>query len=78
MKKLLQTTVNAMIVLLSVFLLGIFLPLLVSIFLMSMGVLSGQECVSSNPFWYFSIIGWIFAALYVNIQVRKLPNNIAI
>lgn len=71
MKKTLNALITGILVLLSIFLLGIFLPILTSLVLILTTDTSSQDCITSTPFWLFSILGWSIAATYINEELKK-------
>lgn len=71
MKKTLNALITGILVLLSIFLLGIFIPILTSLLLIITSNTSTQDCITSLPFWLFTIVGWIIAAIYVNDELKK-------
>jgi Mn2+/Fe2+ NRAMP family transporter len=76
MKKIIVNDLTvASIVLFSVFVLGLFLPMLVVSFLALFTNYKLIDMVLSGPFWFLTGIGWIMAAFYMNDSVKKHPNG---
>jgi hypothetical protein len=71
MKHLIEKISYTIFVLLSVFLLGILFPLLISVFVSSTTEVTFSECVEFVPFWIGSFLGWIIAIFYVNEKVTE-------
>lgn len=71
MKNLIEKLAYTMLVLLSVFILGIFFPLLTSIFVASTTKTTFSECIEFVPFWVVSFIGWFIAIFYVNEKITE-------
>jgi len=71
MKNLIEKLANSMLVLLSVFILGIFFPLLTSIFVASTTEITFSSCVSFPPFWIGCFLGWVIAIFYVNEKITE-------
>lgn len=72
MKTLLNKTLFAIVILLCIFILGITSSIIVSTFITITTELRLQDCIISGPFVFFSIIGIIISAIYINEQIRKL------
>lgn len=66
MKTLLYKILEAIIVLLSVFILGILIPILTSLILVTFSNMQFDECICSGLFWTFTVISWFFAGTYIN------------
>lgn len=73
MKHLLKKLFFALVVLLSIFILGIFVPMIISIFISIVTDATLTDCIQTVPFVLFSIIGFICSAIYINEQVKDLP-----
>lgn len=71
MKTTLKTLLNGILILLSIFLLGIFFPILVSLLLIINTNISLEECIITNTFWIFTIVGWFVAAIFMVEQFIK-------
>lgn len=71
MKTFIKKILYTLIILFSVFLLGIFIPLLISLFIFVFTEFSIVKCISSVPFWIFTILGWIISSFYVNGIVKE-------
>jgi hypothetical protein len=72
MKHLLKKLLFALVVLLSIFILGIFVPMIISLFITMVTEATLTDCVKTAPFILFSIIGIICSAIYINEQVKDL------
>jgi tryptophan-rich sensory protein len=66
MKNLINKTFNTLLILLSISILGIFIPLIVSFFISILTPATFLDCSTTVPFWLFTVIGWIASAVYVN------------
>ena len=66
MKKLINQVFYALICLTSIFILGIFIPVMISLFATLSTPATFVDCTTSVPFWIFTIIGWFVSAIYVN------------
>jgi flagellar biosynthesis protein FliQ len=71
MKNLIQKLAYTMLVLLSVFILGIFFPLLISVFVASTTKITFSECIEFVPFWVICFLGWFIAIFYVNEKITE-------
>lgn len=70
--QLLLTLVKSLLMLLSVFILGLFTPFMVSTFIvLTNDIVTYSDCVTTFPFWLFTLIGWIVASVYINEEVTK-------
>lgn len=70
--KLLLTLIKSLLILLSVFILGLFVPFMVSTFIvLTNDIVTYSDCVTIFPFWLFTLIGWIVASVYINEEVTK-------
>lgn len=56
----------AFVALISIIVLGLLVPMLVSTFVVLTTRTTLEECVISVPFWIFTILGWLIACIYVN------------
>lgn len=72
MKNLINKVFNTILILLSITILGIFIPLIVSFFISILTPATFADCTISIPFWLFTIIGWIISAAYVNDVITEL------
>lgn len=72
MKHLLKKLFFALVVLLSIFILGMFVPIIISIFITITTDATLQDCIQTVPFILFSVIGVIIAGCYVNEEI--IPN----
>ncbi len=67
MKQLLKKTFEAIIILITIFLLGILLPTITSLYIVIFNNdVTMTMCTNSEIFWVFTIIGWCIALAYVN------------
>ena len=66
MKNLIKTVFNSLLILISISILGISIPLIVSLFISILTPATFLDCSVSVPFWLFTVIGWIVSAVYVN------------
>jgi flagellar biosynthesis protein FliQ len=71
MKNLIEKLAYTMLVLLSVFILGIFFPLLISVFVASTTEITFSECIKFVPFWVICFLGWFIAIFYVNEKITE-------
>jgi uncharacterized membrane protein YvlD (DUF360 family) len=71
MDTIVKKTVEAVLILLSIFLLGLFTPVITSVFITITTDIIFQECVQSLFFWLITVSGWIIAACYINEHVTK-------
>lgn len=71
MKTLSIKILNAFLILLSIFLLGIFIPMISSIFITITTETTLSECIESLPFWIITFMGWIVAGTYINEELTK-------
>ena len=55
----------------SIILLGLLIPMLLSIFVIMTTKVTITECVQYPPFWIVAVIGWICAAIYINDIVTR-------
>ncbi len=72
MKHLLKKLFFALVVLLSIFILGIFVPMIISIFISIVTNATLQDCIQTVPFILFCVIGNIISACYISIQLENL------
>ena len=71
MKTIIIKTLEGLLVLLSIFVLGIFVPLLISLFIIITTDTLLQECIQTAPFFLFTIIGWIVSSVYINEIINR-------
>jgi hypothetical protein len=71
MINLINKFIEALLVLLSIFVLGIFIPLLISIIVTLTTNATVVDCITFPAFWIISFIGWIIATVYINDVVNK-------
>jgi len=72
MKHLLKKLLFALVILLSMFILGIFVPMIISLFITMVTESTLADCVKTAPFILFSITGNICSAIYINEQLKDL------
>lgn len=67
MKQLLKKTFEAIIILITIFLLGILIPTITSLYIVIFNNdITMTMCTNSEIFWISTIIGWCIALVYVN------------
>jgi hypothetical protein len=66
MKTLISKTFNAIVIIICTFILGISVPMIVSILLLLLTPATFADCTNSVPFWLFTVIGTIISGVYVN------------
>lgn len=69
MKNLFEKVGIAFIALISIIALGLLVPMLVSTFVVLTTSSTLEQCVTSVPFWIFTILGWIISGIYVNESI---------
>lgn len=72
MKNLVNRILHAIVILSSILCLGIFIPIIVSVFISILTPATFIDCTTSVPFWIVTIIGWFVATAYVNDIVTEL------
>lgn len=72
MKTLLKKVLFALVVLLSIFVLGIFVPTLFVLFISIITPMTLMEGFISGPFWLITLFGLICSSVYINDQIRNL------
>lgn len=76
MKTIIKNILFTLLMLLSVFILGITLPTLVSSFIVLTTKTTFEECVLSGPFWFISFFGWFISSIYINdLYKEHILNN---
>ena len=70
MKKLFKTLPFALATLLCVFILGIAVPMIASLFIIITTDATLQECIQTVPFMLFSVLGNIGSAIYINDEIK--------
>lgn len=70
MKKFIKTVLFAVLILLSVLVLGFLVPTCISLFIVNTTETTMTECVQSVPFWLFTIIGSVTSSIYINEVVK--------
>lgn len=76
MKQLLNSAIKAMVILAVIFVIGMFIPMLITSFIVLFSSTQYDEIIAGNggntfAFWFFSLVGWIFAMLYMNDVINK-------
>lgn len=72
MKHLLLKTTEAILILLSIFFIGILIPMVITtLCVIFVDNATYTEAVSSPIFWIFSVIGWVIAGCYINEVVKS-------
>jgi Na+-translocating ferredoxin:NAD+ oxidoreductase RnfE subunit len=72
MKKIIYKTFEALLILFSVFVLGIFIPLLVSsVIILTNDDVTATDCTTSGIFWFITFFGWLTSAVYINDEIKK-------
>jgi hypothetical protein len=66
MKHLMTKTLEAILILLSIFILGIFVPFIMSLFIAMFTKNTLSECITTVPFCILALIGWLISANYLN------------
>jgi hypothetical protein len=66
MKTFIENILFTLVILLSVFILGILLPTVVSSFIVLTTKTTFEECVQTGVFWIITLLGWLCASVYVN------------
>ena len=66
MKTFIDKILLTVIILLSVFTLGILLPIIISLFISITTVITFEECVLTGVFWIITLLGWGCASIYIN------------
>jgi len=70
MKKLFKTLSIALVTLLCVFILGIAVPMIISLFITFTTDATLQDCIQTFPFILFSVLGNIGSAIYINDEIK--------
>lgn len=71
MKTLLKKLLYALLILFSIFILGIFIPMIISLFIVMTTPATLTNCIETAPFWIFTILGWIISSIYINEEITK-------
>lgn len=72
MKYLINKVIEALLVLLSIFLLGIFVPTIISLFVIIFNDDTTMKmCITTTPFWIFTVVGWCIAGAYISEVVKN-------
>lgn len=72
MKTFIKNILFTLLILLSVFILGIILPVTVSSFIVLTTKATFEECVQTGIFWFTTLLGWLCASVYVNDLYNKI------
>ena len=71
MKQLLKKTFEAIIILITIFLLGILIPTITSLYIVIFNNdITMTMCTNSEIFWISTIIGWCIALLHINTCLK--------
>jgi len=65
MKTLLNKVLEAIVVLLSIFILGLMIPILTSLVVVVFSNTQFDECVHTGLFWFITLLGWIISIAYM-------------
>jgi hypothetical protein len=71
MKTLISKTFNAIVIIICTFILGISVPMIVSILLLLLTPITFADCTNSVPFWLFTVIGTIISASYIDHVLKE-------
>jgi hypothetical protein len=71
MKTLISKTFNAIVIIICTFILGISIPMIVSVLLSLLTPATFADCTNSVPFWLFTVIGTIISAIYINHVLKE-------
>jgi hypothetical protein len=73
MKNLINKSLEAILILLIVFILGLFVPMLITTLVVIFTKTTYCEVFTTSVvFWIFTIIGWVIAAIFVNDEIDRL------
>ena len=72
MKNLLTKFTFAILVLLTTIILGLFVPVIFSLFISITTPATFTECVQTAPFWLFTLIALITSGVYINDVVKEI------
>lgn len=70
MKNLFEKIGVAFIAVISIIVLGLLVPMLVSTFIVVTTRFTLEMCTTSVLFWIFTIFGWLIASIYVNDSIK--------
>ena len=70
MKTILEKTLEAILVLLCIFILGMFPSTFVSIVASIFTDVTFSDCVEFPPFWIVSLLGWVIAGGYIDHVIK--------
>ena len=70
MKNLLNKTAIAILILLCIIVLGLVVPITLTIVLKIITPISWIDCTTSVPFWICTVIGWLVSAIYINEVIK--------
>jgi hypothetical protein len=71
MKKLINQVLSTLVILTSIIVLGVFIPLIISILISILTPATFVDCTTSIPFWIVTIIGWFGASAYINDLITE-------
>jgi|LakMenEpi03Aug12_release.lakeMendotaPanAssembly.Ray.scaffolds.fasta_scaffold52593_8 hypothetical protein len=72
MKHLLLKVLEGILIVLSIFVLGLLPSTFISAFLTITTDIEFMSCVMTGPFWFFSLLGWLFSSVYINEVVKQI------
>jgi hypothetical protein len=72
MKQFLSKVLFTLIILSSVLILGLFIPIVISIFVSVFTDIAFSTCISSQIFWICSLLGCMFAIPYINQTFKEV------
>lgn len=73
MKNLINKSLEAILILLIVFILGLFVPMLITTLVVTFTKTTYNEVFTSSVvFWIFTVIGWVCSAIFVNDEMTRL------
>jgi len=71
MKHIITKTFEALLILLSVFILGMFIPFITSLIIVLTTDITITDFTTFGPFWFFVVVGWCIAACYLNEEIKN-------
>lgn len=75
MKHLLNSAVKALMILFIIFIMGLFVPMLITTLLVILTKTTYTEVITESVvFWLFTIIGWFMSAIFVNDELNDSMN----
>ncbi len=72
MKNLLTKFAFAILLLLTSIILGLFVPVIFSLFISITTLATFSQCVQTFPFWAFAIVGLFTSICYINEVVKEI------